>query len=305
MLSRVAENLYWLGRYLERAENTARLIQVTTHLQLDLPTTVKTSWTSLLDIFAIKSLFDQYHEESDERSVLRFLLVETSNPGSICSSLRLARENARSIRDILPQSGWEKINHLYQYSESEGGKGIYKKHRFDTLEHIISSIQEINGCLQGTMLHDAGYQFLCIGSSLERADMTSRIVDVQTEKLLPTSSDHAVHYENLQWMSVLKSVSAYENYRRASQQPINHKTALNFLFKDKTFPRSVAFCLQNVEHCAWNLGNGQKLITEARSVRLFVADANCSKRNEDLHKFVDDLQKSLTRINARVLELFF
>ncbi len=127
MLSRVAENIFWLGRYLERAEDTARLLQATSHVQLDLPKSVRTSWLSLVEVFGEKTLFSDLYEVPDERSVSKFLISDDKNPGSILSSLTMARENARTIRDILPQQAWELINGIYQYAKDESHRGAYKK----------------------------------------------------------------------------------------------------------------------------------------------------------------------------------
>jgi len=305
MLSRVAENIFWLGRYLERAEDTARLLQATSHVQLDLPKSVRTSWLSLVEVFGEKTLFSDLYEVPDERSVSKFLISDDKNPGSILSSLTMARENARTIRDILPQQAWELINGIYQYAKDESHRGAYKKHRHDVLEKIVAGTQSISGALYGTLLHDAGYQFLCMGWHLERADMTTRIIDIRTAGLIPIDTDQTVPFENLQWMSVLKSVSGYENYRRHTQGPITHKEALSFLFKATSFPRSVGFCLHKIEHCAWGLKKSKPVISEIRSTRILIDETNCSQGPKKLHRFIDDLQKGFHRIDNEITKTFF
>ncbi|MGA1561910.1 MAG: alpha-E domain-containing protein [Gammaproteobacteria bacterium] len=305
MLSRVANNIYWLGRYIERAEDTARLIQVTTHLQLDLPKSVRAGWGSLIEILGAEKLFKELYEAPEERQVLKFLISDARNPGSIYGSLQQARENARTIRDIIPREAWEQINSLFQYARDESGKAVFQKHRYDILRQIVVGAQTITGVLSGTLLHDAGYQFFCMGRRLERADMTSRIVDVHTAGLVAETETGLTPFENIQWMSVLKSVTGYQMYRRAVQGPVKRKDVLSFLFKNSEFPRSVEYCLRDLEHCAWNLKRAKNVVAEARAVRLQLENNECSTNTKTLHRFVDEIQQGLSRINEQIRVTYF
>ena len=167
MLSRVAENIYWMARYIERAEDTARLVNVTTNLVLDLPKKVSFEWGTLVDITGYGDIFKERYGVADERNVVRFMVGEVNNPGSVIRSLDLARENARTIRDIIPRESWEQINNFYLKSKANLQQGLSRSGRYDYLRWTILGAQTITGMLAGTMNHDAGYDFLRMGRNLE------------------------------------------------------------------------------------------------------------------------------------------
>ena len=221
MLSRVAENIYWMARYIERAENIARLINVNTNLLLDLPKSANVGWVPIIEILGSGQLFNEQYDTPDERNVLRFIISDQKNSGSIVSSLNSARENARTIRDIIPRESWERINDLFMVAKSNAQSGIARKHRYDYLSSVITGAQTITGQLAGTMLHDVGYDFLRMGRNLERTDMTTRIIDVRSGDLLEHEHEALTPYESIQWMSVLKSLTAYQMYRRSVQTRVS------------------------------------------------------------------------------------
>ena len=259
MLSRVAENIYWMARYIERAENTARLIMVNTNLLLDLPKGLQPGWQPIIEILGTEEYFLQHYEEFNERSVLKFLIADPQSPSSILHSLRLARENARTIRDIIPREAWEQVNDLYLMAKGNATSGYSKKGRYDYLKHIVLGAQTITGLLAGTMLHDVGYDFLRMGRNLERAEMTTRIIDVRSANLLE-EHEGLTPFENIQWMSVLKSLTAYQMYRRNIQVRVRRKDVLKFLLKDKKFPRSFFHTLLEVKSCLQNLPRNEASI---------------------------------------------
>lgn len=176
MLSRVAERVYWQARYLERAENTARLLNVFSTLLLDLPPRTKLGWHSLVEITGTDEEFDGRYKQALERNVVRFLLCD-SNGHSILDMLALTRENARTTREIMPMEAFEKINDLYFFAKENVAKGIARGARHELLEEIISGCQQISGLMAGSMSRGEAYSFVRLGRSLERADMTTRIVD--------------------------------------------------------------------------------------------------------------------------------
>ena len=179
MLSRVAESLYWFGRYVERAENIVRIVDVNAKLLLDLPRGIAPGWEPLIAITGSREEYLERFSGFDERDVLRFLIGDEDNPGSLLSSLLLARENARTMRDYLPREAYELANELYLYARDELSAGLSRRGRYGYLKHIQRGTQSISGLLLGAMQHDAGYQFLVIGRVLERADMTTRVLDVR------------------------------------------------------------------------------------------------------------------------------
>ncbi len=305
MLSRVAENTYWMARYIERAENTARLIMVNTNLLLDLPKTGQLGWQPIVEILGCEQNYLEHHKDYDERAVLKFLISDPDNPISIYNSLRLARENARIIRDIIPREAWERINELFHTAKSTAQSGYYRKGRFDYLQNIILGAQTITGLLAGTMLHDMGYDFLKMGRNLERADMTTRIIDVRSADLLP-QHEAMTPFENIQWMSVLKSLTGYQMYRRTMQDRVSRPFVLKFLLKDKQFPRSFFHALLEVKSCLKNLKRNDDAINLLNEVgkKVLRADQAILKQ-EELHSFIDELQLGLADLHTVISNTYF
>lgn len=306
MLSRVANNVYWMARYIERAENTARLINVNTHLLLDLPKRVRLGWEPIVDITSSRDYFYSLNEEADERNVVRFMVTDTKNPGSILSALSMARENARTIRDIIPREAWEQVNELHLKSKNNAQSVMTHRHRYDYLRSIILGAQTITGLLAGTMTHDEGYDFLRMGRNLERADMTTRIIDVRSATLLPEMTEDLTPFENLQWMSVLKSLTAYQMYRREIRQRVRRPDVLKFLLLEARFPRAFHHTLSEVESCLNDLPHNEKPLQQVSKLQNKLMRAKPQNLNQEkLHDFIDVLQLSLIKIHDCIHETYF
>jgi uncharacterized alpha-E superfamily protein len=306
MLSRVANNIYWMARYLERAENTARLINVNSHLLLDLPSRVKLGWEPIVDILSFRSQFYEKYESADEKSVISFMLTDLDNSGSIVSSLSSARENARTVKEILPQEAWEQINEIYLFVTENKAQAFARRTRYDYLKKIIKANQAITGLLTGTMTHDDGYCFLRIGRNLERADMSTRIIDVRSASLLPDVDEESQTFSNIQWMSVLKSMTAYQMYRREVRVRINREDVLEFLLLEARFPRSLLHTIEQVEYSLAQLPHNKPVIEKTRNVRNYLLNANPAKLIQDkLHEFIDDIQLGLIEIDTKLNECYF
>jgi len=306
VLSRVAENIYWMTRYVERAENTARLIKVNAFLLLDLPKRIAPGWAPLLAITGAEELFHKRYKETGERQVTKFLMADDDNPGAILPALRAARENARTIRDIIPREAWELINELYLYSRDNLASGLTKSGRHGYLNHVIGSSQTLTGLLAGTMNHDAGYQFLRIGRSLERADMTTRIIDVRSADLLPEQSGDSATYENIQWMSVLKSLTAYQMYRRSMQVRIHRGVVLRFLFQNPEFPRSVLHCVREVERGVDQVGSDRATLQVLEHIKSTLVDTDVTALDPiALHAYVDGMQLDLINLHSTLAKAYF
>jgi len=306
MLSRVAENIYWMARYIERAENTARLISVNTFLQLDLPKKVRFGWLPLTEITGSDELYRELYTDENERSVVRFLVGDEHNPGSMLSSLRQARENVRTIRDVVPREAAEQLNELYLFARGQLARGLTHAGRFEYLKAVILRCQTITGLLAGTMVNDAGYDFLRMGRNLERADMTTRLIDVRSANLLPDVSVDLRPFENIQWMSVLKSLSAYQAYRRVMQVNVRRPEVLKFLFQEKAFPRAFFHCISEVETCLRNLPRADRpleLVVRLQQVAKTIDAQNL--KQDDLHRFIDTLQQELSDLHQLISETFF
>lgn len=306
MLSRVANNIFWMGRYLERAENTARLTNVNAHLLLDLPKSVPLGWEPIVDITSYRELFYSLYDEANERNVINFMVADTSNPSSILSNLDLARENARTIREIIPRESWEQINSMYLFAKENKQQAFSRRNRYDYLNKVILSNQTITGLLAGTMTHDEGYEFLRIGRNLERADMTTRIIDVRSASLLQDTENEQSAFENIQWMGVLKTLTAYQMYRREMRIRISRPDVLRFLLLEEQFPRSLMHTLKQVERCLVALPHSKDTIPEVdRVVKQLLAAKPGSLKQDKLHEFIDDMQLGLTDIFNKLNETYF
>jgi uncharacterized alpha-E superfamily protein len=306
MLSRVAENIYWMGRYVERAENVARLVTVNAFLLLDLPKGIAPGWRPLVAISGLESAFEGHYKDYTERNVLKFLMADQDNPGSILSSLYMARENCRTIRDIVPKSTWELLTELNIYAREQLNAGLTKKGRHAYLDHIIEGSHLLTGMLNATLSRDEAWSFLRMGRNLERADMTTRIIDVRTASLLPDETSELRPFETVQWMSVLKSLSSYHMYRRTMQVRVQRGEVLRFLFQDASFPRSVLHCLQAVDREISDLPRNQACRDAVRGLQEKILNTKVERLDQDkLHVFIDQLQRGLGKVHEALAAGYF
>lgn len=305
MLSRVAENIYWMARYVERAENAARLVSVNANLLLDLPRGVAPEWEPLIHITGSRERFEAHYKDYGERQVVKFLLGDGDNPGSVLSSLSAARENARTIRDIVPREAWEHINGLHLRAREHLPEGLTKRGRHAYLKELILGTQALTGLLAGTMNHDQGYHFLRMGRNLERADMTTRIIDVRSADLVEDSSGLRP-YETIQWVSVLKSLTGYQMYRRSRQVRVTRPEVLRFLFCSAEFPRAVLHCAGEVEASAATLPRADAALRLVGRVKRRLGEADVGRLAQDaLHQFVDEVQLDLAELHGAIEHTWF
>lgn len=306
MLSRVAENIYWLARYIERTENTARLINVNANLVLDLPRRFDFGWEPLIEISGSEHLFQELYEEMNERTVVRFLVSDRRHPGSIISSIESARENLRTTRDIVPRETWEQLNDLYLYARQRTVSGVPKRSRYEFLKDVIGRCQHITGLLAGTMSRTEAYWFVKAGRYIERADMTTRILDVRSEDLLVERTEDLTPFENIQWMSVLKSLTAYQMYRHHVRLRVRGPDVLRFLLQDRRFPRAVMHCLDEVATCLARLPQHDEPVLAVAKVQRRLQRVNVqSLLNRDLHAFLDKLQLAIGGLHDDINATWF
>lgn len=306
MLSRVAARIYWMARYLERAENTARIVNVNVNLLLDLPRSVAVGWQPLIEITGSGKMFRRLFRAPRQQNVVRFLIADLRNPSSLLTSLHQARENARTVRDVIPREAWEAINSLYLAAKSGLPGGLAHARRHDFLNNMIARGQHITGLLAGTMLHDAGYDFLRVGRNLERADMTSRIVDVRSRNLLPDQPEALPPFEHIQWMSVLRSLSGYQSYQQAGQGPVERGAVLRMLLQDRLFPRSFAHCVGEAQSCLRSLPRSRDVVAQAQALGDHVAGSPVETMSKlNLHRFIDGLQHELALLHNTINETYF
>jgi uncharacterized alpha-E superfamily protein len=306
MLARVVENVYWLSRYLERAENTARIIGVNTNLLLDLPGGIAPGWLPLVDISGNRAEFDARGTKGDERDVVHFLIAEKDNPGSICSSLSSARENARTLREILPTEAWELLNQFFADFTKELSSGLNKRTRFEFLKRIVITLQTIGGIFDGTMNRNDAYTFMLLGRNLERADMTSRIVDVRSAQLLPAETPELRPFESVQWMSVLKSLSGYQMYRLKMRSRVKRADVLQFLLRDDEFPRSCQFCLAQIEASLTPIPRSETVLEVLETAKRFIGRAPLATLDQPgLHELIDKIQLRIHDVHNGIAQNYF
>jgi len=306
VLARVVENVYWLARYLERAENTARLVSVNTNLLLDLPKGLAPGWQPLVDITGSRAMFDARGIRNDEREIVQFLLADPENPGSIVSSFKRARENARTLRDIFPTEAWELLNQSFLEFIEELSTGLNKRTRFNFLKRIVLTSQTITGALEGTMNRNDAYTFLMLGRNVERADMTSRIVDVRSAQLLPDDAPELRPFDTIQWVSVLKSLSGYEMYRLSRRTRVSRTDVLEFVLRGDQFPRACVFSLRQIEQCLLALPRSAGVLDALAGVIRFLGEADMAALDQPgLHELVDRLQLHVNGVHDGIAQTYF
>jgi len=281
LLARVAEQLYWAARYVERAEMTARVVSEHTHLLVDLPTSVPLTWEPLLDVPGARPPRaltapagsngdrDDRPPEVTEREVVAFLLAAPDNPSSVLASVSAARTNLRGAREVLPREAWEAVNNLYLFVTSNHTEGIDRWSRGRFLDRVIAEAQRFNGILAGTMTRGAPYQFLRLGRAVERADMTDRVLDSRAVPLLdgPTGS-----HREVQWSALLRSLSALPAYYQRGSAPLAGPPAVRLVLHDPDFPGSIGHCLTEAGTVLAELPRSTAAATAVASARRTLAD---------------------------------
>jgi uncharacterized alpha-E superfamily protein len=241
LLSRVADSVYWMGRYIERAENVARFIDVNQNLMLDLPSGFGEQWQPIVDTTGDRAEFLEQYEEATQSNVVQFLAFDSKNPNSIYSCVLAARENARSVRETISSEMWEQINSLYLLVGGESRKPLEERMP-EFCRQVRMACHLFQGIQHSTMSHNEAWHFIRLGTSLERADKTTRILDVKYFILLPSVSDVGTPYDDIQWGAVLKSVSGFEMYRKCYGRILPERV-VEFLLLDGEFPRAVRYCI--------------------------------------------------------------
>lgn len=315
LLSRTADNLYWGARYLERAEDTARIVRAYTELVIDLPTSALSTWEPLLAVSGTSASFHEAHDASGELPIVRFLVADQHNPGSIASSVDRARENLRTTREIIPREAWQTINDLYLYVGSNASSGVERRSRARFLGHLIAESQQLDGVLTTVMIRDEAYEMWWLGQSIERADMTTRVVGVRAAALLAAEQQQAraretdepladIH-DDVQWMGLLRSVSALQMYQRATRGPIDGGAAVRFLLLDPSFPRSVASCAQRIREALARLPRARRTLPAVDELDAVIASsATGADDGAALDAAMDDVQLALAAVGEAVHDAF-
>ncbi len=307
LLSSLAECVYWFGRYMERTENTARMVLVNDSLLLDIPPHCNPGWGPIIQITGSADAYFEHHESADERSVVRFLLVDSrNNPGAMLNSIDLARENLRTTRALFPSPVWEVVNDLHGFVKSHSSSALTRKRRYKFLRNVIDACHTLAGKLAVTTSHDEIYEFVRMGYNLERADMTSRIVDVRAENLFAEGGDGLQPFDDIQWKSVLDSLAAWQTYRRCIHMQISREAILRFLLKDRQFPRSIDHCLGQLEQSLYMLAMEDTPRHALQRTRRKLREARTGHLvGSRLHEFIDDLQRGFISIHNELASHYF
>lgn len=302
MLSRVADSIYWLNRYIERAENVARFVEVNLNLLMDNPVGMAQQWEPLIAVTGDRTLFQKHYGEVTSDNVLNFLTFDTHSPNSIISCVRSARENARSVRETISSEMWEQINDFYLMVEEAA------KNRPEDIRDIYAFYAEVKmashrfvGVTDATASWNESWHFGRLGRLLERADKTSRILDVKYFLLLPSAKAVGSPIDNLQWISLLKSASAYEMYRKV-EHTITPASVARFLVFNPQFPRSIKFCLWHAERSLKHIVGpsdsdpcpSERALGKLRAELEYITFEEIFEQG--LHEYLDGLQMRLNAV---------
>ena len=310
MLSRVAESIYWMSRYLERAENVARVVDVNLLLELDLPDPDE-QWDPIVKVTGDDGDFRARYDVPTRANVIEFLTFDPLNPNSILSCISKARENARTVREIISSEMWEEINAFYLsiHDPAARSRATYEGHEF--FQQIKRTSHLIEGTKNETMPHGEAWHFSRMGRQLERADKTSRILDVKYFLLLPSAAEVGKPVDDLQWSALLRSASAFEAYRKSCGR-VSTAEVTGFLLFDREFPRSVHHCLTAAEaslHAVTSTPLRRFANRAERALGRLVSELDYTDVSEviadGLHEFLDGLQAKLNLVGDEITDTFF
>jgi len=311
MLSRVADSIYWMSRYVERAENVARFVDVNLNLIMDSPTTDQ-QWQPLVNTTGDHADFARrYGPVATQQNVLQFLTFDRENPNSIISCVRAARENARSVREIISSEMWLQLNTFYLMVNSAASSGKGFEHPASFFSEVKLASHLFTGVTDATMTHGEGWHFCRLARKLERADKTSRILDVKYFILLRSVSEVGTLYDDVQWVAVLRSASAFEMYRKRHGR-MSPMAIVEFLLLDGEFPRAVRFCLNSARDSLHAISgtsggaNGKHPDKQLSRICAELAHANVHDIiSTGLHEYLDRLQTNLNSASTGIYERFF
>jgi len=319
MLSRVADSLYWMSRYVERGENIARILDVNLQLMLDLPkldpAEQKILWEPVLRSTGDHVDFFEYHKEATSDNVIEFLTLNAKNPNSIINCLTSARENARHVREQISLEMWEEINRTYLWIKSQTLKKIVRQGPYEFFSQVKNASHLFQGITDGTMTHGEDWDFIQVGKYLERADMTTRILDANDEIFISqaagTQTAGTQTAGTLHWSAILRSCSSHDAYRKFYVAQVEPDKVVEFLILNEFFPRSIRFCVQTLNDALRRISGCKEEhftnLAEKLAGRL-VAELNYSALEDiktvGMHKFMDDLQIKLNVIGDAIFKTY-
>lgn len=316
MLSRVADSCFWLSRYLERAETNSRILDVNIQIALDFEENndekVRQQWMPILSTAKEQELFREIHGEITSEAIMDFVTFEKTNSNSILSSMTLARENARTVREQISSEMWEQINRLYLYLQSPASRTAFRESPIGFFRLLVDNLHSFQGITDATMTHGEGWQFIQAGKYIERADSTSRVLDFKYHLLLPSGEQVGGNVDITQWMAVLRSCSAMEAYFKISRGHVTSWQVAEFLILHDTFPRSIRFCVDALDQALHSISGVDRSHFSNEAERLSGAlRSNLAFTKVDsifrfgLHQYLDQTQERLNEISNALAETYY
>lgn len=310
MLSRVANSIYWLNRYIERAENVARFISANYNMTLDLPEDASDQWQPLINTTGDHELFKELYGETTRDNAIRFLIFDRRNTNSIYSCVRAARENARSIREYISSEMWEQLNTFYLMINAASEETVMDlPHQFSS--EVMNASHAFIGITDATMNHGEGWHFGRLGRMLERADKTTRLLDVKYFILLPSVDYVGSPYDNILWGALLRSASAFEMYRKQYGR-IAPRNIAHFLLLDRNFPRAVHYSLAAAMKSLNEISGGQSDSYSNKAQQALgrlLAEFQYTSLEEifdfGLHEYLDVTQTRINQVGEAIYQVFF
>lgn len=300
-----------MSRYVERAENVARFIEVNYQLTLDSPFIEEQQWEPLVSTSGDHEDFAKRYGAATQANVLKFLITDSQNPNSILSCVRAARENARTVREIISSEMWLQLNTFYLMINAAANDARSLESPQSLLNDVKMASHLFNGITDATMTHNEAWHFCRLARMLERADKTSRILDVKYYILLRSVEDVGTPIDDIQWAAVLRSASAFEMYRKRHGR-ISPKCVVEFLTLDREFPRAIQFCLLTAReslHCISGTPQGTFRFAAEKLIGQLCSDLTFAGVDEiisyGLHQYLDELQTKVNQIGAGIHEMFF
>lgn len=307
MLSRVADSIYWMSRYLERAANTARFLEVSYNMNLDDEGEAAEQWAPLVEITGDMKKFTARYGEASRENVMHFLMFNPEYPNSVANCLQAARDNARGLREILPPDLFKEINALGKLvPEATREKAFFHQRVFELCRQIKRTDMLISGVVSETMERGKGYYFWRLGEYLERADKTSRLLHVKYFHLLPKISDVGTPMDDMHWSALLLSLDAREVYHR-THGLIEQKNVIDMIVLDRGFPRAIHFCMLSALDSLYRITRGQAGVPHEQLEQLCKSFGELNAQDIidiGINEFVDDLQLSLNGVNNAVFAHF-
>ncbi len=317
MLSRVANTLYWMVRYIERADNLARLIDVNQQQLLDTERLdserIREFWRPIILCTGDDEAFHRTYEHAGSREVIRFLTDDPENPNSLASCIALARENARMVRDQLSDDLWQELNDLYLFSRSQEAAVLLRIDPSRFYQNIRRAAFTINGIATSTTRRSQGWEFMDLGRQLERADKTTRFLDISSylpDQKADISEAEADKAAALYWSAILRSCGAIGAFRSARLR-FTPRDVVGFLVFSEDFPRAVRYCVDRVDislHRISGTPRGSYSNAAERISGRLLADLNFSSPDEvfetGLHQYLDNMQRLFNRIGDEIFETY-